>query len=406
MKKRLPSRDRALSSRRSQCALPQSAPRQDSGDLLNTLGERGLLERLTPYMALDSGRLLIGYGDDAAVWDPIPTMEYGKDSRAHVIMRRAARDAKAIKPAGAPLLVLTTDTMVEGTHFRAEWIGWRAAGRKLIASNVSDIAAMGARPALALISLACPPQTRARDIEDLYRGLCAEARRWGVRIIGGDTVRAKETVLTLTLLGEKDRAFAPARRNALRPGQRLFVTGWPGESGAGLALLRAHGKPSLPRSIPLWKRRLIARHATPTPRPAAGQALARAFADLAMIDISDGLDNESRLLAQASRVQLCIDLSRLPVSADLTAWAADNPARRNELSCVLFGGEDYELLFATAAELAEVKRAVAAADSKLPVHEIGRVIAKTRIGELIYIDASGNPATLPPGSVFSHFPSR
>ncbi len=347
---------------------------------LERLGERGFLGRIREFMApegADGGRLLIAFGDDAAVWNPAPS--------------GAGR---------APLLVATLDTMVEDTHFRRAWATWEDVGRKLVASNVSDIAAMGARPTIALFSLAAPPLLSIDSIDSLYKGFAMECARWSVAPAGGDTVRAPQVTLTLALLGEKDPHTATCRRDALRPGQRLYVTGWPGESGAGFSLLRESGRRAL--RGPAWRRHLILRHLAPEPRPALGMALATAFSDLAMIDISDGLDNEARLLAEASGARLRIRLAALPVSLSLRAWAAASP-HRDPAASVLYGGEDYELLFATSAPPEVVHQIAAAAQPETPIHEIGEVAARRRGGEVIYVNERNRPVEPPAGSVFQHF---
>lgn len=343
---------------------------------ISRLGERGLLERLRCFTAEPGNRLPVAFGDDAAVYDPDPERR-----------RRS-------------YLLATTDTMVQDTHFRPQWAEWDEIGCKLIASNVSDIAAMGGRPTLALISLACPPTMSYHNIELLYIGLAAESRRWGVLLAGGDTVRAEQVVLTLMLLGEKSRSAASAARDALCPGQRLFVTGWPGESGAGLALLIRRGRRA--HSGPEWVHHLVARHLTPTPRPKAGQALAAAFPDLGMIDLSDGLDHELRLLAEASRVRLEIDLSALPVSPALVQFQQSRPEVA-PLSYVCYGGEDYELLFAARAEWEEVARVLDTACPGLAVHEIGRVAGRSRTGVVNYRNDQRRIVAPPHGVTFEHF---
>ncbi len=345
-------------------------------DTLGSMGERGLLRRLARFMSPEGAELVVGYGDDAAVWDPDPARQE------------------------APLLIVTTDTMVEGTHFRPEWCEWEDVGRKLVATNVSDIAAMGGLPSWALLSLACPADTRTQSIENLYNGMKEECGRWNCALIGGDTVRGPVLTLTLTVLGHKKRSASPCRRDSLRAGQHLFVTGWPGESGAGLRLLQYEGSDA--RAGSDWKRRLVLRHLLPTPRPRVGWELARALPDLAMIDLSDGVDNELRLLSQASGFRLVVDLDRLPVSLALRRMKEAH-AEFDPLRSVLFGGEDYELLFATMADRETVSRLVTAADANLAVHEIGRVTDALRGGNVEYLDAHGNPVVFSGERGFQHF---
>lgn len=367
------------------------SPRQRRDPLLSDIGELGLFDVLRNYVECSDrdGRLAVGFGDDTAVWDG--------EERAGAVRRNRRR--------GGKLLLATTDTMVEGTHFRLEWASWREVGRKLVASNVSDIAAMGGRPTLALVSLACPPSTTVQSVKALYAGIRMECKRWGATLAGGDSVRAEKIVLTLTLLGEKDRRAAPCSRAGLVAGQRVYVTGWPGESGAGLELLMKEG-PDV-RAGGRWTRRLLGRHLTPTPRLAAGEILAAAFPDLAMIDVSDGVDHELRLLASASNAEIAIELDSIPVSAALRAMAATRAARAGAISdpraFVLFGGEDYELLFAARANPEKVAKTIAAADPRLSVHEIGRVVASRKGGGVVYLDAKGRPSDPPRRRAFEHF---
>jgi len=363
------------------------------------LGEKGLLKVLARFSQSADPRLVVGFGDDTAVWDPVPLQQ---------------RKGKKAGSGAPPLLLATTDTMVEGTHFRLEWASWEDIGHKLVASNVSDVAAMGGRPTLALVSLACPPSTPMRSIRQLYSGMRKACDLWGAVLAGGDSVRADKVVLTLLLLGEKDRDTAPCLRSGVIPGQRIYVTGWPGESGAGLHLLLREGPEAgrVPRSGACpstrparWRRRLVDRHLRPIPRLRAGQELARQFPDLAMIDVSDGVDNELHLLAAASNVELSVSLETLPVSSHLRALQ-ENGGRTDPRGFVLFGGEDFELLFATKADPDEVAKVLTAAAPALPVHEIGRVIEKRKGGRVVYHDPQGRSVAPPRAPKFEHFARR
>jgi thiamine-monophosphate kinase len=253
--------------------------------------------------------------------------------------------------------------MIEGVHFRHAWTGPRDLGHKALAVNLSDLAAMGCRPLAAFLALSVPPSVRLADLRAFFMGLRAEGRRWGCPLAGGDLTRAPQWVIALTVLGTPAHGGRTARRAAARPGQTLYVTGWPGESGAGLAALgRGLSAP-----------RLIARHRRPTPRLPEAAALTRACPDLAMLDVSDGLWNDAAQLAEASGVRIELDGDRLPLSPPLRRFAEGQKADPRDF--VLFGGEDYELLFATAKPLAALREALRRAGLTTPIHPVGRVAA-------------------------------
>jgi thiamine-monophosphate kinase len=220
---------------------------------------------------------------------------------------------------------------------------------------------MGADPAWALLSLSLPNAEEAW-LQSFAAGLYALAERHGVALVGGDTVRGPR-VLTVTALGYVEPALA-LRRDGARPGDVLFVSGWPGEAGAGLEALRSGTVRS--KDDPLVRRYRYAE-----PRLKLGRAL-RGRASSAM-DVSDGLFGDLQKLCKASAVGARLDLGRLPVSAEL--------ARRHSMQdCerfVLFGGDDYELLFTVPADRAAGFEADA--PDGLPVHRIGVIEAGTGV---------------------------
>ena len=337
---------------------------------VSQVGERGLLEAIAPHMAPAGGRVLVGMGDDAAV------VSHGAD--------------------GASLEVLTTDMMVEGTHFlRGPGTDWERLGRKAVASNVSDVASMAARPGFALVSLGVPGDLPLGALLDLYAGLGAECRRWGVALVGGDTVFSPVMVLNVALTGSHPAARPVPLRSRCRAGQSLYLSGHVGASRAGLALLTDAAAASL-RAEP-WAAALLGRHLAPEPRVALGMALGAALDDLAMIDISDSVMNELRLLAEASGAGMTVEMDALPVSRETRAFCAARGA--DAVPFALSSGEEYELMFATASPPEAVAALLARAGVDTPVTRIGSVAEG---GGVRFVDAAG-AAVAVEDSTFSHF---
>lgn len=245
-------------------------------------------------------------------------------------------DAAAWQPSEGSLVVVTTDMLVEGVHFRVDWTSPRDLGWKALAVNLSDLAAMGAAPGRALVSVALLPG-QAALVEEMYDGLSELARATGTHIVGGDTVRSSgPLVINVALIGEA----APGRllrRDGAVPGDLVALTGTVGASAAGLALL-LEGDPerlARPEAAPL-----LAAHRRPTPKLRTGQELARLGLRCA-IDVSDGVASEAWHLARAGGVAIRIDLDRLPLDPSAVAMLGAAEARRIAGS----GGEDYQLLF-------------------------------------------------------------
>jgi thiamine-monophosphate kinase len=285
----------------------------------------------------------LGIGDDAAVWSPTP---------------------------GA-LVVATTDMLVEGVHFRLDWTSPRDLGWKALAVNLSDLAAMGAAPGRALISVALLPGQTAL-VGEMYEGLSELARLTGTRVVGGDTVRTSgPLVVNVALIGEAEPGRLLRRDGAL-PGDLLALTGAVGASAAGLALLLDGDRDRLsrPEAAPL-----LAAHHRPSPRLAAGRTLA-ALGLRCAIDVSDGVASEASHLARASGVAIRLDADRLPLAAGAVALFGDAKAR----DLALLGGEDYQLLFTVPeARLADVKAALGEEDRPIVV---GRVTGLHRGGRV------------------------
>jgi len=265
------------------------------------LGEFGLIARITAGRELPPGTLL-GPGDDAAVL--------------------VAADGR---------VVVTTDVLVEGVHFRLDWSTPHQVGRKAVAANLADVAAMGAVPTALVVGLAVPGRTPVSTVDGLVAGMWAEAGQAGAGIAGGDVVSSEQLVVSVTALGDL-QGRAPVTRSGARPGDVLGLCGRLGWSAAGLAVLRRGFRSPLA---------VVAAHRVPEPPYGAGPQAAAAGAT-AMIDISDGLLADAGHLAEASGVGLDIDSAAVPVASRLVEVASALGADAQHW--VLTGGEDHALL--------------------------------------------------------------
>jgi thiamine-monophosphate kinase len=291
-----------------------------------------LIERFARPAPQGGAGVILGIGDDAALLRP---------------------------PRGADLAV-TVDAVVEGVHFGAgfapEDVGWKA-----LAVNLSDLAAMGARPLWALCALAVPRGADPGRLLRVGRGLAACARRFGVALAGGNVTRAAELSLAVTAMGSLPRGRA-LRRDGARPGDRLVVSGSLGGAALGI-------HPRAPASARRRQRR-------PEPRVELGRGLLGLAT--ACIDISDGLLQDLGHLARASGVGAVVRIGDLPLDPELARLAALDPRL---LELALAGGEDYELLAAVpAGRLGRARAAAARAGVRLA--EIGEVVRGRRVRAL------------------------
>ncbi|MBI5575376.1 MAG: thiamine-phosphate kinase [Deltaproteobacteria bacterium] len=292
-------------------------------------------------------------------------------------------------------VVLSTDLLLEGTHFDLRYflpeeIGWRA-----LSANLSDLAAMGASPVCYLAALAAPPDASVKFLASVFRGMARAARPSGIRLMGGDTCRGEKIVLSLTVMGKAAAGKTAARRGA-RPGDILFVTGEPGWSRLGFKLLSG-GRPRNPSG---WKRTAMRRHLMPSARWREGTAAAGCGAVSAMIDLSDGLLQDLSHLLKPEGMGAVLDEKSFHLSTQFRKAAAE--LKENPLASFLAGGEDYELLMAVRPHKYESFRR-AARNFPAGVFPIGVV---TKGGGVRVRRADGTwmaGAWLPRG--FTHFPS-
>ncbi len=265
-----------------------------------------------------SGKLVMGIGDDAALWEAPP---------GHVV-------------------VLTVDVQVEGIHFRRGWLHPEEIGARAVATSASDLAAMAAKPSGILLALTLPRETPERFFRALYRGVLGEARRLHLQVLGGN-LSAGPLQVTIASIGSVHREAAVKRAGA-RPGHGIYVTGWPGRAAVGQSILSAKDKR---KKIQLRRSGSACLRAFVSPRARIREALfiARKIQPRAMIDLSDGLVLDlSRILEHGSPGQpgASLDLDSLLAlfeedgCGELAMRLGINPA-----DAVLRGGEDYELLF-------------------------------------------------------------
>lgn len=304
-------------------------------------GEFGFINHIrATFAGTKSDGLIVPLGDDAAVLD-IPL--------GHEV-------------------VVTTDALIEGVHFRRDWsdpysIGWKAA-----AVNLSDVAAMGADPTFAFISLAVPAQETVEWLERLYDGLCDCFNRYGVRLAGGDTNSGGEgMVISVTQLGTVPRGQALTRSGA-KVGDILLVTGTLGDAAAGLALLSLCGAVQAEK----LNHDVVQAHRRPQPRIVAARAARATGLVHAAMDISDGLAGDVPKLCAASGVGARLNTASLPLSEAMKAAARE--LDQSPLDLALDGGEDFGLFLAVApGDVDAVCAAVAATGSVLtPVGEVLR----------------------------------
>lgn len=319
----------------------------------------------------------------------------GDDAAEILVSARRASGSGRRGRTGARTLVVTKDLLLEGVHFERRYHPPRLLGRKALAVNLSDIAAMGARPLAAFLGLAIPSRYPGAEIEAVLRGLLDLAAATGTLLAGGDTSASRSgLVLSVTVVGVAPPSGA-VRRAGARPGDRLYVTGTLGDSALGLALL-ARGR-RLPGARGA-EAVLLRRHLDPTPRLVEGAAIGSRALASAMIDLSDGLAADLGHLCEASRVGARVELSRLPRSRAYRALAP-RLAAGDLLAPAVGGGEDYELLFAVPpGRIPALERA--SRDWPAPPTAIGE-IRPGREG-LVLLDEAGRPYR-PPRAGFVHF---
>ena len=308
-------------------------------------------------------------------------------------------DAAVIEPERGALDVLTTDAIVEGIHFDRAFVPLDAVGHRALAVNLSDLAAMGARPRAALLSLVLPEALDVEGIDLLLDGLLAVAASHGVAVIGGNITRSPgPLVIDVTAIGSV-RPRRVLTRAGARAGDDVYVTGSLGAAAVGLKMLqedagsRAAITTSAPPATP--PNECIERYLRPIPRVRAGTLLGRNRAATSCMDLSDGLADAVRQVAEASNLGMTIDAAALPITECVRDWHTRNSG--HAIDTALTGGDDYELLFTARPSQRGRLRAVRKQLGDLPITRIGVV---TRSRELL-LTGDGPARELPRG--YEHF---
>lgn len=308
--------------------------------------------------------------------------------------RTSIGDDAAIVEADGSAWAWTIDALVEGVHFRFDWLDAEAIGRRALVASLSDLAAAGAEPAGALVVAAGPAETIAARIEDVYSGLRAAADEAGCPVLGGDLSRAQGPLhLTVTALGRLVGG-ASLRRTGVRPGDELWLTGALGAPAAAIEMLSAAADPAALAAV----RRHAAYETFASPRARVAEVRwLREHAELhAAIDVSDGLSGDARHLAERSGVRIALQAERVPLHAGAGAAARElgvDPAR-----WLLHGGEEFELLVAAAPDAIEPHAERFAAMFGIPLTRIG----EARVGSGVWLRREGGEEPLAPAS-WDHF---
>ncbi len=283
-------------------------------------------------------------------------------------------DAAVIKTEEGRELLACCDLMVEGVHFRTDWSPASLLGRKALAVNLSDVAAMGGVPKFAMLSLALPEWCSDDFIAELFDGVFKLAEATGVSIIGGDTSSSRDSLfIDVSVIGECETGKAVTRRGA-KVGDTIYVSGSLGASVLGLSLLEEGFRLDDTQDPNDSRLQAVRKHLVPEPRLELGRALGHAGLATAMIDISDGLSTDLWHILDESWVGAVIHASAIPVAECVTAIALEDNTI-DPLMLALNGGEEYELLFtASPGKTQEIEKL-----SDLPgvkIYGIGEIVAR------------------------------
>ncbi|HJZ13270.1 MAG TPA: thiamine-phosphate kinase, partial [Acidobacteriota bacterium] len=301
--------------------------------------------------------------------------------------------------------LMTVDVLIEGVHFRREYVPAYYVGRKGLKISLSDIFAMGGVPLYCLISLGIPPDTSVRMIEEIYDGLSSIAGEAKVVLAGGNVSSSPVLFLDVVLIGEVEKKSV-LFRNRARPGDSIFVTGFLGSAGEGLKLLRDGfrllGEKSEGLVMPTenhdsrYVREAILSHIDPPLLHRVARALAKSHLVRSMIDLSDGVASDLTEVCRESNVGAVIEIGKLPISPAALYW--ERKRNSDPASLALQGGEDYHLLL-TCSQRNKKRLLEIASRSRFSLFEIGRIQEASE--GMIVLDRERHKQ--PMGKGFEHF---
>jgi thiamine-monophosphate kinase len=300
-------------------------------------------------------------------------------------------DAAVVEPVRNQVEVLTVDAVVEGVHFDRRFTPPAAIGHRALAVNLSDLAAMGATPRLALLSLALPSDLPCQDFDALADGFTALAAAHQIHVAGGNVSRSPgPLVIDVTAIGWTKRRRVLTRGGA-KPGDGVYVTGSIGGARAGLQALRASAATAHIEPC-------VAQYLYPQARVRAGVLLARNRAASACMDLSDGLADGIRQIAEASHIGMTIDRAAIPVDPSARTWFESRNV--DPVAEALAGGDDYELVFTAPPKLGGRLRTVAR-HGGVAITRIGSCTKGSTVELSGHADGHSTSEPLPEG--FGHF---
>ena len=322
-------------------------------ETLKDIGEFGLIARIDGLLkreGVQSPGVSLGIGDDTASFKAKPGYE----------------------------VLVTCDCVVEGRHFLSRHISAMDLGRRSMMLNISDIGAMGGHPLYALISLGLKNETLVKDIEDLYLGFLLELNPFGASIIGGNLTKSGDGIfIDITLIGEVEEGRA-VRRSGARPGEVILVTGYPGQSAAGLQLLL--------QSLASEDHPLVRAYNKPSHRAREGRAVALTGCATAMIDTSDGFLGDLGHICEESGVGALLNQEKFPISDELRQAA--KTLEKDPSNFFLGDSDDYQLIITCGANDVERIRSSIALTYEGPVTQVGEVTAPETGLRLLLTDGS------------------
>lgn len=305
---------------------------------LSDIGEFGFIDSIKENCHFSRSRPIMGIGDDCAV----------------------------IGPYNGKVLLITTDLLVEDIHFVLARIKPVDLGQKVMAVNLSDIAAMGGIPLHGFISLAAPKTIDLGVLHDVYDGIRDMCRKYHVNILGGDTSSSPDKlIINAAIVGEAPEGEV-LYRNGARPGDKIYVTGTVGDSAGGLKIINGHASaPDSTASV------LVKSHHNPVPFLEAGRIIAGSRLAGSMIDLSDGLCSDLGHICQESGVGARLFQSSIPISKEVKVLAEIN--RLDPYDLALYGGEDYRLLMTVPAGKCSEFQSLFVTGRPCQIYEVGEI---------------------------------